>query len=99
MLGTVDNSVLVVDENEVEDQLLQDRIGAPITKMAVAPNGRFLACYRRDGILTVMSATFTTKVRTISVNCFYYFLTLTQPHLFARINFFAYKFLIIIINK
>ena len=62
MLGTSDNSVLVIDENEVEDQLLQDRIGAPITKMAVAPNGRFLACYRRDGVLTVMSATFTTKV-------------------------------------
>jgi len=62
MLGTIDNSVLVIDEHEVEDQLLQDRIGAPITKMAVAPNGRFLACYRRDGVLTVMSATFTTKV-------------------------------------
>lgn len=62
MLGTTDNSVIVVDEHEVEDQLLQDRIGAPITKMTVAPNGRFLACYRRDGILTVLSATFTTKV-------------------------------------
>jgi hypothetical protein len=62
MIGTIDNSVLVIDEHEVEDQLLQDRIGAPITKMAVAPNGRFLACYRRDGVLTVMSATFTTKV-------------------------------------
>lgn len=62
MLGTSDNSVLVVDENEVEDQLLHDRISAPITKMAVAPNGRFLACYCKDGVLTVMSATFTTKV-------------------------------------
>lgn len=62
MLGTPDNSILVIDEQEVEDQLLQDRIKAPITKMAVAPNGRFLACYRRDGVLTVMSATFTTKV-------------------------------------
>jgi hypothetical protein len=63
MLGTSDNSVVVIDENEVEDQLLQDRISAPITKMSVAPNGRFLACYRRDGVLTVMSTTFTTKVR------------------------------------
>ena len=62
MLGTADNSVVVVDENEAEDQLLQDRIGSPITKMTVAPNGRFLACYRKDGILTVMSSTFTTKV-------------------------------------
>lgn len=62
MLGTIDNSVIVVDEHEVEDQLLQDRIAAPIDKMALAPNGRFLACYRRDGILTVMSSSFTTKV-------------------------------------
>ena len=93
-LGTVDNSVLVADENDVEDQLLQvrcrgsnyqlltclnrnippsppplpppncsqDRIAAPITKMVVQPNGRYLACYRRDGVLTVMSSTFTTKV-------------------------------------
>ena len=61
-LGTTDNSVLVADENDVEDQLLQDRIAAPITKMVVQPNGRYLACYRRDGVLTVMSSTFTTKV-------------------------------------
>lgn len=27
MLGTGDNSVIIVDENEAEDQLLQDRIG------------------------------------------------------------------------
>jgi vacuolar protein sorting-associated protein 16 len=62
LLGTQDNSILVVDENEVEDQLMQDRIGAPIIKIAVAPNGRFLACYRKDGILTVMSSSFTSKV-------------------------------------
>ena len=30
--------------------------------MAVAPNGRFLSAYRRDGILTVLSTSFTTKV-------------------------------------
>ena len=62
MLGTPDNSILVVDENEVEDQLLQDRVSAPITKMSVAPNGHFLACYRRDGVITVLSAAFTNKV-------------------------------------
>jgi len=62
MLANQVNSIIVVDENEIEDQLLHDRIGAPITKMSVAPNGRFLACYRNDGILTVMSATFTSKV-------------------------------------
>ena len=59
---TSNHSIIVVEESDIEDQLLQDRIGSPILKIAVAPNGRFLACYRRDGILTVMSASFTTKV-------------------------------------
>jgi len=62
MLGTSDNSIRVIDENDSEDQLLQDRIQAPITKISVAPNGRFLACFRQDGVLTVLSVTFTTKV-------------------------------------
>jgi hypothetical protein len=58
LLGTTDNSILVVDENEVEDQLLQDRIAAPITKMAVTPNGQYVACYRRDGVMSVLSSAF-----------------------------------------
>ena len=62
LLGTEDNSIIVVDENGPEDQHLQDRLGAPVTKMAVAPNGRFLACHQRDGVLTVIKITFTTKV-------------------------------------
>lgn len=62
LLATVDGSIIVVDENDAQDQLISNRIGSPITKMAVAPNGRFLACYRRDGILSVLSSTFTTKV-------------------------------------
>ena len=62
VLGTPDNSAVVVDENEVEDQGLQDRISAPIVKIAVQPNGRYLACYRKDGVLTVLSSNFATKV-------------------------------------
>lgn len=62
LLATEDNSIIIVDESVVEDQLLQDRIFAPITKMSVAPNGRFIACYRRDGVLTVMSTIFTSKI-------------------------------------
>jgi hypothetical protein len=67
LVGTSDSSVLVVhesdsDKNVIEDQLLQQRIESPITKISVAPNGRFLACYRKDGVLTVMSSAFTTKV-------------------------------------
>jgi hypothetical protein len=49
-------------KNVIEDQQLQSKIDAPIVKMAVAPNGVFLACYRNDGILTVLSAAFTRKV-------------------------------------
>lgn len=62
LIATSDNSVLIVDTTNSEDQLLQERISSPIVKMAVAPNGRFLACFTRDGILTVMSTAFTTKV-------------------------------------
>ena len=58
----------MVDENDFEDQLLQDRIGAPISKISVAPNGKFLACFRRDGVLTVLSVTFTTKVLSFYLN-------------------------------
>ena len=50
LLGTEDSSIIVVDENGPEDQHLQDRIGAPVTKMAVAPNGRFLAREAFQGI-------------------------------------------------
>lgn len=62
IIGTSDNTVLVVDTNGPEDQLLQARIQAPVVSMAVAPNGRFLACFTASGILTVMSTSFTTKV-------------------------------------
>jgi hypothetical protein len=66
ILGTSDNSVLVLYEadtkNVIEDLQLQTRIEAPIVKIAVAPNGVFLACYRSDGILTVMTSNFTKKV-------------------------------------
>eukprot|EP00638_Chattonella_subsalsa_P017450 CAMPEP_0117825468 /NCGR_PEP_ID=MMETSP0949-20121206/5502_1 /TAXON_ID=44440 /ORGANISM="Chattonella subsalsa, Strain CCMP2191" /LENGTH=341 /DNA_ID=CAMNT_0005665461 /DNA_START=44 /DNA_END=1065 /DNA_ORIENTATION=- len=62
ILGTKTNSVVVVDENGAEDQQLQGRLPSAITMMAVAPNGRFLACFTATGILTVMSTSFTTKV-------------------------------------
>ena len=64
ILGTQENTVLVVDVNGSEDQLLHERIQAPVTKMAVAPNGRFLACFTENGMVTVISTSFTTKART-----------------------------------
>ena len=62
ILGTSDCSIVVVDESGPEDQLLTDRLPSPITKMALAPSGRFAACYRSDGIVTVLSSTFTQKI-------------------------------------
>ena len=67
LVATSDCSLLVVSEsgsdgNSIEDQLLQQKIPSPITKISLAPNAKFLACYRKDGVLTVMSSSFTTKV-------------------------------------
>lgn len=52
-----------VDENGLDDGLLPEPLPHPIVKMAVAPNGRFLACFSRDGMLAVVSSTFAPKVR------------------------------------
>ncbi|CAM9837898.1 unnamed protein product, partial [Heterosigma akashiwo] len=55
-------SLVVADELGAEDQRLEGRLPAPIAAMAPAPNGRFLACFTRGGVLTVLSTSFTTKV-------------------------------------
>ena len=60
-LGTADSSILAVDVNGPHDQLIHGRLPTPVTSMAIAPNGRFLACFTL-GLLTVVSTSFTTKV-------------------------------------
>lgn len=66
LIGTADHSVLVIHEhgNEtiIEDQLLHQTLSASITRFSLSPNGRFVACYCKDGMLTVMAANFTSKV-------------------------------------
>ena len=52
--------ILAVDVNGPHDQLIHGRLPTPVTSMAIAPNGRFLACFTL-GLLTVASP-FTTKV-------------------------------------
>jgi hypothetical protein len=64
LLGTPDNSVLIATDSHAEDQEVQGKLAAPITMMAVAPNGRFLACFTADGFLTVLTTSFTQKVLT-----------------------------------
>jgi vacuolar protein sorting-associated protein 16 len=66
LVGTSARSILTIHENgdgqEIEDQLLAQKLGSPPTKIALSPDGCHIAVYRKDGILTVMSASFSTKI-------------------------------------
>ncbi|CAM9489489.1 unnamed protein product, partial [Discosporangium mesarthrocarpum] len=62
ILATENGNAIGVDENGAEEHLLQEPLQDPILKMAAAPNGRFLACFVRGGMLTVVSSNFATKV-------------------------------------
>lgn len=64
-LGTSDNSVIICDTSTlggIVDVSCQERITAPIIQMKFAPNGRFLACFTKNYIMTVISTNFETKV-------------------------------------
>uniref|UniRef100_A0A7S4JMZ7 Vacuolar protein sorting-associated protein 16 homolog n=1 Tax=Odontella aurita TaxID=265563 RepID=A0A7S4JMZ7_9STRA len=63
-LSTSDNSVVVVDAMtaDITDVDCRARINSPIVRMSFAPNGRFLACFTRGNVLTVISTSFETKV-------------------------------------
>mmetsp|Transcript_9444 Transcript_9444/g.14151 ORF Transcript_9444/g.14151 Transcript_9444/m.14151 type:complete len:1132 (-) Transcript_9444:64-3459(-) len=64
-LGTSENSVIICDTSTsggIIDVSCQERITAPIIQMKFAPNGRFLACFTKNSIMTVISTNFETKV-------------------------------------
>jgi hypothetical protein len=63
-ISTSDNSVIVVDSSttDITDVDCRARISSPIVDMCFAPNGRFLACFTENSMLTVISASFETKV-------------------------------------
>ncbi|KAF0687143.1 Aste57867_21114 [Aphanomyces stellatus] len=69
-LGTSNNSVIVVSKgssssnepNRVMDMQLQASISAPISKIAIAPNGMFMAIFTQDGTLTVLNTSFDKKI-------------------------------------
>lgn len=71
-MATEDRTVIVIDENEFEDQNLQEKLPCPVTKMSVAASGLYIACFRQDGVLSVMSTSFTSNVRlsTVSISRF-----------------------------
>jgi vacuolar protein sorting-associated protein 16 len=63
-LSTNDHSVIIVNTMTLRctDVDCRARISSPIVDMSFAPNGRFLACFTESSILTVISASFETKV-------------------------------------
>lgn len=63
-LSTSDHSVIVVNAatTEITDVNCRSRMTSPIVDMCFAPNGRFLACFTESSMLTVISASFETKV-------------------------------------
>ncbi|CAK4660531.1 unnamed protein product [Aphanomyces euteiches] len=68
-LGTATNSLVVVSKgtsssepNKVMDMKLQSSIKAPISKIAIAPNGMFMAIFTQDGTLTVLNTGFDKKI-------------------------------------
>lgn len=62
ILATTDGSIIVLDKEGSQDQMLQTRLGSSVTKFALSANGLLIACYRRDGYLTVMTSSFTSRV-------------------------------------
>ena len=57
------STILRVDRNSIVDHRMQAQLtddqgnGGPVTRIAVAPNGRFVACYTSGGRLKVFDAT------------------------------------------
>ncbi|CAI2176411.1 4285_t:CDS:10 [Funneliformis geosporum] len=59
------STILTVDTKESQDQLLQQ---GPFTKMAVSPNGKFLALFTADGKLWVVSTDFNKNLSEFTTN-------------------------------
>ena len=63
LLGTSDNSLLVVDGERGTSEIysLQATLPGPVVKMSVSPDGRFVGCFA-EGLLTVYATTNYSKV-------------------------------------
>lgn len=63
LLGTTDRSLVVVSkETGAVDMKLQASINAPISALAIAPNGLFMAVFSQDGVLTVLNTMLDKKI-------------------------------------
>mmetsp|Transcript_23329 Transcript_23329/g.73122 ORF Transcript_23329/g.73122 Transcript_23329/m.73122 type:complete len:766 (+) Transcript_23329:418-2715(+) len=68
VLATRAQGVVVRSKAGFLDQSTQEMNPARITRMAVAPNHRFIACYREDGWLTVLGENFEGPVLDTDIN-------------------------------
>ncbi|CAI5715278.1 unnamed protein product [Peronospora destructor] len=65
LLGTSNRSLVIVNKDGgAQDMKLQDSIAAPISAVAIAPNGLFMALFSQDGILTVLNTMMDKKILT-----------------------------------
>ncbi|KAF4315758.1 hypothetical protein BBO99_00008961 [Phytophthora kernoviae] len=63
LLGTTNRSLVVVSKDGgAQDMKLQESIAAPISAVAIAPNGLFMALFSQDGILTVLNTMMDKKI-------------------------------------
>ncbi|KAE9360420.1 hypothetical protein PF008_g1825 [Phytophthora fragariae] len=64
LLGSSNRSLVVVSKGGgAHDMKLQDSIDAPISAVAIAPNGLFMALFSQNGILTVLNTMMDKKRR------------------------------------
>ncbi|ETN10724.1 hypothetical protein PPTG_22686 [Phytophthora nicotianae INRA-310] len=63
LLGTSNKSLVIVSKDGgAQDMKLQESIAAPISAVAIAPNGLFMALFTQDGILTVLNTMMDKKI-------------------------------------
>ncbi|CEG41423.1 vacuolar protein sorting-associated [Plasmopara halstedii] len=63
LLGSSNKSLVIVSKDGgAQDMKLQDSIAAPISSIAIAPNGLFMALFTQDGILTVLNTMMDKKI-------------------------------------
>ncbi|KAK5666866.1 Vacuolar protein sorting-associated protein 16 [Batrachochytrium dendrobatidis] len=65
ILLAVNNTIVVVDAKNAQDQMLQQ---GPFTRMAVSPNAKFLALFTANGRLWVVSSDFQTNLAEFRTN-------------------------------
>ena len=64
LVATSDCTVLFVDCAGCEDKELREQLteGGPINMMVLTPNGKYIACFSANGVLSVWSSDFATRV-------------------------------------